>query len=280
MIRESRAGSQPPSGASECECLVLTVCSARILGEFSQFARRGGRPPGRPRIATSPPPSRRATPPPWRSPSGATEDRNGIIGPVPCFVGVVAVALRGDRGSQRAGAHPDPGGPHGGGRPPGRPRIATTRPSAPSSPGTSGGRPPGRPRIATRRWPCAWRTPGRGGRPPGRPRIATCWPSGCMSWTGGGGRPPGRPRIATAGRRTHPPDRPSGGRPPGRPRIATKGSPESASKGWCGGRPPERPRIATTTPSSRATSPTTWRSPSGATEDRNGDRCAYRCVVW
>src|SRR5690606_21547955 len=62
----------------------------------------------------------------WRSPSGAAEDRNrpgrGLSG----RPAVVAVALRGGRGSQRQSRHRWPPRGGGGGRPPGRPRIATT----------------------------------------------------------------------------------------------------------------------------------------------------------
>src|SRR5690606_16165239 len=108
-----------------------------------------------------------------------------------------AVALRGDRGSQRHGAGQDDLGHRGGGRPQGRPRIATLPPEEMGEAADSGGRPQGRPRIATA-------------------LIARNAPP-----RAGGGRPQGRPRIATTARRT--------------------------------GGPRARP----------------WRSPSGATEDRN-----------
>ncbi len=134
-----------------------------------------------------------------------------------------------------------------GGRPPGRPRIATAAVHHPV-PGRArrGGRPPGRPRIATRPLPPTSRSPDRGGRPPGRPRIATPTPAPpparCCS---GGGRPPGRPRIATPPRRGSTLRGSGGGRPPGRPRIATlAGQLAVAVCCW-------------------------WRSSPGTTEDRN-----------
>ncbi|UIX32036.1 hypothetical protein [Streptomyces sp. GQFP] len=63
----------------------------------------------------------------WRSPSRVTEDRNDAMTRLNRAKLDVAVALWGDRGSQlRSAVVADPAVP-GGGRPPGRPRIATAR---------------------------------------------------------------------------------------------------------------------------------------------------------
>ncbi|MFD8439945.1 pentapeptide repeat-containing protein [Streptomyces microflavus] len=63
----------------------------------------------------------------WRSPSGVAEDRNWL-----------------DRAFQWSHT--------GGGRPPGRPRIATAWASCSATPSSRGGCPPGRPRIAISAW--------------------------------------------------------------------------------------------------------------------------------
>ncbi|CQR65543.1 Hypothetical Protein sle_60870 [Streptomyces leeuwenhoekii] len=141
---------------------------------FPLLKQAGGRPPGRPRIATHTHPQHPGAPPIWRSSSGAAEDRNVAPGRLPWVTVTwrsssgaaedrntstvaparspppLAVVLRGGRGSQ-----PDPGGQDN-------------------------------------------RAGGAGGRPPGRPRIATVWTlRGCGRSCAAGGRPPGRPRIAT-----------------------------------------------------------------------------------
>ncbi len=164
-------------------------------------ASGGGRPPGRLRIATS---KRRATATPspaWRSPSGATEDRNDSLS----LGGRLALEC--------------------GGRPPGRLRIATC-PACWRSQVRSWWRSPSGATEDRNSVPCQppyadlrrWRSPsgatedrnagafGRdvgegfpgGGRPPGRLRIATGCPSGSPCRRTCGGRPPGRLRIATA----------------------------------------------------------------------------------
>ncbi len=132
-----------PPGATE---------DRNIPAEFAEVDEPGGgRPPGRPRIATWPPTTDQDLAGGWRSPPGATEDRNLCLGDEPRCQPAVAVAPRGDRGSQllglgllrrsRAGWRSPPGATEdrnnsedgyrytaegGGGRPPGRPRIATT----------------------------------------------------------------------------------------------------------------------------------------------------------
>ncbi|WBO68922.1 CRISPR-associated endonuclease Cas3'' [Streptomyces camelliae] len=87
--------------------------------------------------------------PEWRSPSGATEDRNYEQGQDPSTGFQVAVVLRGDRGSQLIVAVPVAVGLERGGRSPERRRIATSWKASPSRCSRCGGRPLGRPRIAT-----------------------------------------------------------------------------------------------------------------------------------
>ncbi len=111
----------------------------------------------------------------------------------------VAVALRGGRGSQHLRPDPDVDR-HRRWRSPSGAAEDRNRSSSVASRDVHrcGGRPPGRPRIATRWGWGGWRVGCSGGRPPGRPRIATpvrWWRSSSAS---GGGRPPGRPRIATS----------------------------------------------------------------------------------
>ena len=208
--------------------------------------------------------------------------------------GLVAVALRGDRGSQRLR----------------RPACCCPR--------RSGGRPPGRPRIATRRWSGRSRLRRRGGRPPGRPRIATCpwtesapaarqWrsPSGatedrnisratpsvvCVGWRSPSGATEDRNHPSSSTRRSARRWRsPSGatedrntrcsGRHLSRRRVAVALRGDRGSQPLPrgprlhphrrGGRPPGRPRIATRPGSPPWPGAARWRSPSGATEDRN-----------
>ncbi len=97
--RRDPGGKQPtawrsPSGAAEDR---NSTAASTVTTSFS----RGGRPPGRPRIATAPGSTSRSAP------------------------GAVAVALRGGRGSQRLDDRVLRRERGGGGRPPGRPRIAT-----------------------------------------------------------------------------------------------------------------------------------------------------------
>ncbi|SUP60787.1 Uncharacterised protein [Streptomyces griseus] len=172
--------------------------------------------------------------PGWRSPSGATEDRN----------------LSYSGASQEAAA--------GGGRPPGRPRIATAACCSSSTP-----YPPWRlPSGATedRNWlnTCPSAPGGRGWRSPSGATEDRNDQLGCThvqvrEWRS--------PSGATEDR-----NRPSGLLVPG---------------GACGGRPPGRPRIATRPWSNRSTPVTWWRSPSGGTEDRNSpdDRWGRRSAV-
>ncbi len=185
-----------PSGAPEDRNTTMTTAASETTGwrlpsgatedrnpvpHSSRKERSGGRPLGRSRIATS------------RSPRGTSRpDRMAVVlrgargsqhrleeGRMVC--GQVAVAPWGDRGSQLctrvARARP----PRSGGRPPGRPRIATT--ATGPRPGTA----------------AKWRSssgdrgsqlhPGQGrshreyggGRPPGQPRIATLAPPGLSS---------------------------------------------------------------------------------------------------
>src|SRR5699024_102962 len=99
------------------------IATTRGLVSASHI-RHGGHPSGRPRIATLRPTPRSslhvrwrspfgatedrnytwlglgAPDVPWRSPFGATEDRNVSALAITCIVGIMAVTLRGDRGSQ------------------------------------------------------------------------------------------------------------------------------------------------------------------------------------
>ncbi len=157
----------------------------------------------------------------WRSPSGATEDRNAHALAV-----TVSCSCRG-------------------GRPPGRPGIATSPGRSPSSTGRRGGRSPGRPRIATAR-PASRPAPGGLWRSPNgdrgsqrllrRGRLADSGAAVTFRGDSGSQRTCRDARSAlgsvwrlpfktTADRNPHevccygaPP---GGGRPPGRPRIAT-----------------------------------------------------------
>ena len=109
-----------PSGAAEDR--------NQYLGAEAGAVGVGGRPPGRPRIATERRPANHLAAAVWRSPSGAAEDRNLFYTQVCRPQLRLAVALRGGRGSQPA------------------------RPGPVHEPGPLGGRPPGRPRIATHSW--------------------------------------------------------------------------------------------------------------------------------
>ncbi len=183
---------RPPSGADEDRNLALGELAAVVDGHVAS-ALRGGRgsqlvpvllphppagggvrPPGRTRIAT------RSASRPWtcrrrrrRPPSGADEDRNSIAATITSASKSVASALRGGRGSQRAGRADQRLAADRGVRPPGRTRIATGRcPGVPLTRASGGVRPPGRTRIATTSEPAGTRWPS-GVRPPGRTRIAT-----------------------------------------------------------------------------------------------------------
>ncbi len=140
-------------------------------------------------------------PRPWRSSSGTTEDRNTSSASTSAPGGILAVALRDDRGSQRPLAPRARAPVPAGGRPPGRPRIA-------SGPTTQvsrrwrrrGGRPSGRPRIATCQAgerPCGRRTDGRGNAAGGfwrsssgttedRNLYVARWSWWCVGWRIGG----------------------------------------------------------------------------------------------
>ncbi|AIA06583.1 hypothetical protein DC74_6142 [Streptomyces noursei] len=117
---------------------------------WSDATRGGGRPPGRPWIAThisvkeaarypgvavvlrggrgSQPPTRtrrQQRSREWRSSSGAAVDRNDVAAGREVDADAVAVVLRGGRGSQLTHASDVKQGHPSGGRPPGRPWIAT-----------------------------------------------------------------------------------------------------------------------------------------------------------
>lgn len=111
--------------------------------------RRGGRLPTRPRIATTTRPSSKLTVRSAGRPSGATEDLNHRSDSQVVRPTVVAVAVRGDRGSQhrrRREARPLPAR---GGHLPRRPRIATTTTEWTHTAESGGGRLPRGPKGAT-----------------------------------------------------------------------------------------------------------------------------------
>src|SRR5699024_5454213 len=76
VIRKTKPSSQLPLGAFGVECLVFWSCPACFPGVFPHVTRHGGHPSGRPRIATRPASWVSDTHASWRSPFGATEDRN------------------------------------------------------------------------------------------------------------------------------------------------------------------------------------------------------------
>ncbi len=207
---EGSAGWRSPFGATEDRN--NSGCTYATTGRPG-----GGRPPGRPRIATA------------RAPARCRRPR------------LLAVALRGDRGSQwrlqAGGVRQEPPG----GRPPGRPEIATYYPAyviavtpelAVILWGDRGSQPTRRQRTRLGRRP--WRSSfgatedhnliypagglviGRlavslwGDRGSQLRRVERADDAGCA-----GGRLPGRPRIAARNRCTTRPSTPSGGRPPG-----------------------------------------------------------------
>ncbi len=209
--------------------------------------------------------------PGWRSPSGATEDRNPFWAWAASPALSVAVALQGGRGSQRPcerrpAPHPPAWRSPSGGT---EDRNGNVRRNHEGH-REGGGCPSGRPRIATARAQPNRTPPPSGGRPPGRPRIATCAPQGCRSRRRRGGRPPGRPRIATV--------QPALGKADScRVVVALRGG--QGSQQEHGGATREHPQEWRS--SSRATEDRNmtadrahsvrirWRSSSGATEDRN-----------
>lgn len=100
IVTATTAAWRPPSGAAEGRNVIVpedmlktpTVAVALRGGPGSQrrpgrrlraHGERGGRPSGRPRIATPPPPDRAAARRRWRSPSAATEDRNATSPDLP-----------------------------------------------------------------------------------------------------------------------------------------------------------------------------------------------------
>ncbi len=218
------------------------------LPEGVSVEPRGGRPPGRPRIAT---PSAVSTPPArlgWRSPSGTTEDRNVRDYAAQWQHLLVAAVLRG------------------------RPRIAT-HPSRHCRVQRSGWRPLcwAAEDCNESKWRLAERWHGGGGRPPGRPRIGT--PGGTERGRCGRWWP--SPSGATEDRNYWLPEGVSV-EPPGV---------RSPFRGGRGSQPPvlhgerHRPRRWRLSPGAtedrnwRSVSPrsrvSSWRSPSGATRDRN-----------
>jgi hypothetical protein len=178
---------------------------------------------------------------------GAAEDHNDISGIDDTEELLVAVIQRGDRGSQphRSGHVVHRQGR--GGRPPGRPRIATYRPRSTPQRSLRGGRPLGRTRIAT-------------------PTTCTC-SAKAQAWRSS----PGTTEDRNDGPTTTPLD------------INASGSCPSGGRGSQlhhvrvrvrGHRLPWRPFSGAiedrnwTGPSGEYEK-TAWRSPSGVTEDRN-----------
>ena len=304
-----------------------------------------GRPPGRPRIATRlVRPGVIAEPPAaavlrdgrgshtWaaritysaraqRPSSGTAEDRNCAVVPGDIKGEYAAAVLRDGRGSQLGGSTDSAQTREGSGRPPGRPRIATST-SATGTPArrASSGRPPGgrgsqhrcpvRGAVLSRRqrpssgaaedrnvdqgWvlgdpalAAAVLRVGRGSQPvrrvahqrtkpkaaavlrggrgsqhagrgrhvgvavpqrpsSGRSRIATTTAWSWSTAAASSGHPPGRSRIATRSRAPTSARGERSGRPPGRPRIATPTGWWTRTEPRSSGRPPERPRITTT----------------------------------
>lgn len=161
--------------------------------------------------------------PKWRSPFGATEDGNGdvpvAIGRKPSWRSASGAAE--DRNNRSVAAEAREA--QGGGRSPGRPRIATPV------------------RSCAARSQSRWRSPfGATGYRNSHTIVSAACPVSCN------GRPPGRSRIATTISRWTGKCRSGGGRPPGRPRIATSLSGYGAWPFSCGVRPSGRPGIATT----------------------------------
>ena len=233
--------------------------------------RGGGRPPVRPRIATSAvnasAPSTRA----WRSPSGATEDRNNLTDEASPLSQIVAVALRGDRGSQRRRPQLRRPPHQGGGRPPGRPRIATTRSCARSPPATvavalrgdRGSQPrPGDAAVAAAAVAVALRgdrgSQPRHSRDVARRRLEWRSPSGATEDRNGLALSIDQQAVIVAvalrGDRGSQPLRSRNHGQRGRVAVALRGDrgsqravrPYGAGPTGRGGRPPGRPRIATT----------------------------------
>ena len=142
------------AGLTEVECPTCWLCPfvRALLGNtdmvFTLLRQRGGRPSGRPRIATRDCREADGGSDGGGRPSGRPRIATSAVSAWGRG-GVVAVALRGGRGSQPAHRAAAPPRPRRGGRPSGRPRIATRylRVTVPRS--HCGGRPSGRPRIAT-----------------------------------------------------------------------------------------------------------------------------------
>ncbi|AIA06584.1 hypothetical protein DC74_6143 [Streptomyces noursei] len=213
----------------------------------SRWCSRGGRPPGRPWIATLP-----------------------RVAQCPADA-IVAVVLRGGRGSQPYFGPRMARAARCGGRPPGRPWIATRQRAGRRDAARGGGRPPGRPWIAT-----------QDPRPVGVSSIRWRSSSGAAvdrnflivvhagAQRGGGGRPPGRPWIATSPPCTPPAKAPtwrsSSGAAVDRNDVML---PCPHDDECSGGRPPGRPWIATTIHVRDEAGRIVWRSSSGAAVDRN-----------
>jgi hypothetical protein len=183
----------------------------------------------------------------------------------------VAVAFRGDRGSQRPVAPPWDSRTCCGGRPPGCPRFATSRPGPITLP-------PARVAV-TLRGARGSQLRVRGGQPrrgghggcPSRRRGSQQHqrpPEGRRRR--GGGRSLGRPRIATHSSSPRRSRLGSSGRSLGRPRIATtwNAPPTSAAPPWrslSGGGRGSQPRHHARPEGGQRR----WRSPFGAIKDRN-----------
>ena len=218
----------------------------------------------------------------WRLPSGATEDRNAVGLRLGGTGRDLAVALRGDRGSQLGCPHGtkwpqqvavalrgDRGSQRLTGEPRGRsdprwrlPSGATEDRNAQPRQGQRGGAHRG------------------GGCPPGRPRIATFHANRARSTCHRGGCPPGRPRIATAAPR---PSRPG----PERWRLPS-GATEDRNLRKINGRAVAL-MVAVALRGDRGSqhrgrgdrrvSIERWRLPSGATEDRNAGPKLNACTL-
>ena len=231
-VPQDGRGSQPVRA-----CLRLLV-----------FAAGGGRPPGRPKIATCSGSSPRRPTRRWRPSPRTAEDRNlSTLSQCANPGGKWRPSPRTAEDRNSLAAITGPPSPPGGGRPPGRPRIATLtlrrairgmRHVAVVPQDGRGSQPAHLLHLQERRR--------RGGRPPGRPRIATPWLPGSLPAARRGGRPPGRPRIATP-----------------------SSSPTPTSTTWGGSRPPGRPRIATSSPGTGTRTSIWWRPSSRTAEDRN-----------
>ncbi len=275
-----------PLGATEDRNLSCSPLCAAGVG-------CGGHPSGRPRIATTGYACSTRAMARWRSPLGATEDRNVIAGMTRSGKGVVAVTPRGDRGSQRyiggavlalaegwrspLGATED------------RNRILcglACQPHVAVTPRGDRGSQPQRSRAQPLRGRVAVTPRGDRGSQPrlrtgGRARLVVAvtprGDRGSQPETGPQLRAENRVAVTPRGDRGSQPEvrhhrssqHPGGGHPSGRPRIATPGtpSPPRSTRAWrspLGATEDRNPVVVAT-----GRHQPVWRSPLGATEDRN-----------